>query len=757
MHLKVDLIRLGYLSIIYLLSYCNGTVCFCITDEDKPRTINNFYAKSATVPTSSATAPVAVTQTRLEHSSAVGNNHSLTAEVLWALKVVTAHYSYHSCETIAPLFARMFPDSTIAAKFSCGEKKCAYLACFGIAPFFTQQLIADVKRISGYVIMFDESGNKATQTKQMDLHVRFWDEGCHNVTSRYLTSQFMGHSSATTMLEEIVTSLRDNEIDITKIVQVSMDGPNVNWKLHRLLMEHVAAADVHAPKLLDVGSCSLHVVHNAFKAGASASEWGTAGVLSALYWLFVDSPARREDFSTITGSSIFPQKYCKHRWLENVPVAQRAMDIWPNVCAYVKAVSVKHDGTDYTEPSSKSYRLVKDAVADKLLLSKLAAFMSIATQLQPFLTAFQSDNPLMPFVCGELSSIVRALMKRIVKPDILDEATNTTRLLAIKYKEPANCLHPQKFDVGYLAGASTKELLRKKEISEGALLRFRNELAAFVCAVISKIIEKTPIGYAFARRLACLDPVSIATSTTQAAIQFKLVVDYLVKQQHLQGRNCDELIRQYNEFLDSVVRPNSPAFKDFDFHKQRLDEFLHQHVARSGSFAKLWDVMRTLLILSHGQASVEKGFSINRQVVVENLKERSFIAQRTIHDHLLHVGGLDALIVDKPLLSAAASGRRKYTEYLERQRADKAKAAKGVKRKALSDDITALEKRQKIVQSAMVSMNKDADTLSEQAEAKNDMTLVMKSNAYRRSAKVKGLELASLAKEIAKFREDLQK
>ena len=488
-----------------------------------------------------------------------------------------------------------------------------------------------------------------------------------------------------------------------------MDGPNVNWKLHRLLMEHVATADVHAPKLLDVGSCSLHVVHN--------------------NWLFVDSPARREDFSTITGSSIFPQKYCKHRWLENVPVAQRAMDIWPNVCAYIKAVSVKHDGTDYTEPSSKSYHLVKDAVADKLLLSKLATFMSIATQLQPFLTAFQSDNPLMPFVCGELLSIVRALMKWIVKSDILDEATNTTRL-AIKYKEPA------KFDVGYLAGASTKELLRKKEISEGALLHFRNELAAFVCAVISKIIEKTPIGYAFAHRLACLDPVSIATSTTQAAIQFKLVVDYLVKQQHLQGRNCDELIRQYNEFLDSVVRPNSPAFKDFDYYKQRLDEFLHQHVARSGSFAKFWDVMRTLLILSHGQVSMEKGFSINRQVVVENLKERSFIAQRIIHDHLLHVGGLDALIVDKPLLPAAASGRRKY---IERQRADKAKAAKGVKRKALSDDITAMEKRQKIVQSAMVSMNKDADTLSEQAEAKNDMTLVMKSNVYRRSAKVKGL------------------
>ena len=73
---------------------------------------------------------------------------------------------------------------------------------------------------------------------------------------------------------------------------------------------------------------------------------------------------------------------------------------------------------------------------------------------------------------------------------------------------------------------------------------------------------------------------------------------------------------------------------------------------------------------------MEKDVSINRQVMVENLKDWSFISRRTIHDHLLHIGGLDVVVVDKPLPSAAASGRRKYTEYLERQRADKAKAVK---------------------------------------------------------------------------------
>ena len=128
-----------------------------------------------------------------------------------------------------------------------------------------------------------------------------------------------------------------------------MDGPNVSCKLHELCMEHTVAVDVHTPKLLNVGSCSLHSVHNAFKTGAHASGWGVESVLSALHWLFSDSPARREGYTTITCSQIFPLKYYKHRWLENVPVAQRALDIWPNVCSYVKALSVKGAGTNYAK------------------------------------------------------------------------------------------------------------------------------------------------------------------------------------------------------------------------------------------------------------------------------------------------------------------------------------------------------------------------------------------------------------------------
>ena len=83
--------------------------------------------------------------------------------------------SYHSCCDINVLFTRMFPDSEIARQFTCSENKCSYLCRFGLAPYFRDLFLDDIKVSDEFVILFDESLNFATQRKQMDLHVRLWD------------------------------------------------------------------------------------------------------------------------------------------------------------------------------------------------------------------------------------------------------------------------------------------------------------------------------------------------------------------------------------------------------------------------------------------------------------------------------------------------------------------------------------------------------------------------------------------------------
>ena len=84
-----------------------------------------------------------------------------------------------------------------------------------------------------------------------------------------------------------------------------MDGPNVNWKLLSSIMDERQSND-HYPELLDIGSCSLHVIHGALQKGIRETDWGIDLVLKALYNLFDKSPAKRENFAEITGTDVFP-------------------------------------------------------------------------------------------------------------------------------------------------------------------------------------------------------------------------------------------------------------------------------------------------------------------------------------------------------------------------------------------------------------------------------------------------------------------
>ena len=176
--------------------------------------------------------------------SYVSSKETLTTEVLWALKAILSHYSYKSCEDIAQLFQRMFADSTIAKQFTCDKKKCAYLACFGVSPFFQQQLLDEIKKLENFVLLFDESLNKVTQSKQLDLHIRFWNTKCLSMQTRYVTSLFMGHATANDLLVKMTEYLNSKKIGKSKILQISMDGPNVNWKFHDLLQEQISEAGV---------------------------------------------------------------------------------------------------------------------------------------------------------------------------------------------------------------------------------------------------------------------------------------------------------------------------------------------------------------------------------------------------------------------------------------------------------------------------------------------------------------------------------
>ena len=90
-----------------------------------------------------------------------------------------------------------------------------------------------------------------------------------------------------------------------------MDSPNVNLKVFKDFVENRTDRMIHA--LLDIGSCSLHIIHGRFKTGAEKSGWEVKRLLKVTFQVLHNSPARREDYESVTASTKYLSYFCPNR------------------------------------------------------------------------------------------------------------------------------------------------------------------------------------------------------------------------------------------------------------------------------------------------------------------------------------------------------------------------------------------------------------------------------------------------------------
>ncbi|GBL82303.1 hypothetical protein AVEN_252470-1 [Araneus ventricosus] len=159
-----------------------------------------------------------------------------------------------------------------------------------------------------------------------------------------------------------------------------------------------------------------------------------------------------------------------------------------------------------------------------------------------------------------------------------------------------------------------------------------------------------------------------------------------------------------------------------------------------------------LLLLSHGQATVEKGFSINKKVEVKNMKELSYVSQRLICDYINSTGdNIHNIKITNIMRTYVSNARQKYMKHLEDQ---KLLSSQNKKRKSLtSDEIQELKNKKRCLEKDVKALIRSADEFAEKAEENNDVTSICKSNSLRRSAKAKEEKLLEITNAI----EDLEK
>jgi hypothetical protein len=281
----------------------------------------------------------------------------------------------------------------------------------------------------------------------------------------------MGHSNAKCLLVSFKKALA--EIPLKLLLQVSMNSSAVSWNFFELL-----AADEDAGlnnKLIEIGSCGLHVINGAFQTGHKVSGWNANAYLRALYGLFKDSPARWADYSEITGSKVFPKKFCQVRWVENVEVAERALEILANVKKFV-------DGAKKL-PTNVTSTTVRELCADKLASAKIAFFASVAAQCEPLLKRFQTQAPVAPFLFDDIINLLRVLMKSFVKNAVMQVADSASKLVKIDLPNKDNLCSYKEVDIG--VGAT--RALSQSQVSDEDKLGFKVACEKFLSTTVTKI------------------------------------------------------------------------------------------------------------------------------------------------------------------------------------------------------------------------------------------------------------------------------
>ena len=679
------------------------------------------------------------------------NVTSRDSEIRWTLKVIVSHYSYNSCQNISDLFKAMFPDSAIAAQFKLGRSKCSYLINYGISPVIKAKVVRSIKTSPFHTVMYDESLNKVNQDCQMDIQVRFWDDNAGMAVSRYLDSKFLKNPNAENQLDCLLEATE--ALEGAKLIHLSMDGPNVNWKVLNLLNEDRTKNNLK--ELFNLGSCSLHIVNGAFKYGFDCgTTWEIKKILNAMYKFFYDAPARRGNYIRESNSNIFPKRFFSVRWVENDEVAERAIEVWENVCKtikwYMNLVPSKQP------KKNKQFEVLVKYNKNNLIIAHLNFFRDVAEILNGYLVLMQTDKPMVPFLCDKLLEALRKLMCIIFSRDTIDEKASTP------YQFNKLDLND---DSHYLPDTNVKlptgTSLASRSLSDAEKLCLKKEAKKAIRTLLEKLLEKNPMSHSLNRAAACIAPEHLAKSGKRKKIVawFRGIVDLLYQRGLFLRGEADSAKEEYETFL-RLVDQNREKFLEFDIIKDRLDVFLGGFLHHNPKYSNLWKVMKFIFTLSHGQAVVERGFNINSDVVVENLADKSLIAQRLIYDELKSTSSEPRTYpITNELRKSCLTAYNRYEAERQQKKKEEAKTEKQKKGERIQEEISSVSRQIQSVNSTIESLQKQSEKCYDDAEKKPEgeaMALLATGNGLRKTIKEKKSLVQSLEQSIQHLKDELK-
>ena len=299
-------------------------------------------------------------------------------------------------------------------------------------------------------------------------------------------------------------------------------------------------------------------------------------------------------------------------------------------------------------------------------------------------------------------------------------------------KTESNQMDEMQIDIG----AAAKDSLRKASVAEEKKRQFRKECKGAIVCTLLKLQERLPTNKNIIVASSALSPQNLVNLSSKSSKRFDALADALYSLKKITSTVADDAKNQFAEFQEKIVKTERKKFSEFNFRKDRLDEFYYALIGTKSEYSSLWKICQLVFILNHGQAHTERGFSVNKLVSDTNMKEDSLIAQRLIYDTIKRFGEVSEFPISRELRKSCRSAKSRMRLDNEKKSQEKVVSAKELKRKAKRDEISELKKRK-------VDLEKSVTTLKEEL-VKASIASGTNGNKVRENA----VKAAAFAKEM---------
>ena len=153
----------------------------------------------------------------------------------------------------------------------------------------------------------------------------------------------------------------------------------------------------------------------------------------------------------------------------------------------------------------------------------------VSHKCNAFLRGFQTNSPLVSFSDDVLGRIVCDLMERIILKDVLHKATNLYQLVQIDPSDKNIRKSAADIDTGFAANIKIEE--SNLNPNDSKILTIKKEAGKCLAALLSHLLGKSLLKYAFFRSAASLNLLNMTKKTKRSFCinHFSILLQRLVK------------------------------------------------------------------------------------------------------------------------------------------------------------------------------------------------------------------------------------